>query len=641
MSIDKIEAGDELSHSGDQFGNNIEKLKKLFPQVVTENKIDFDALRQILGDDVEPHEEYYRFTWAGKEQSRIEAHKPSTGTLRPQPDNGLNVEVSKNVFVRGDNLEVLKLLQKGYANRVRVIYIDPPYNTGKDFVYKDDYSDNLRNYLRVTGQSNEDGAKLSTNSDKSGRYHSDWLSMIYPRLILARNLLKEDGVIYISIDDHEQSNLKKVCDEVFGEQNNLFGFVWYYEGVNDNQEDIKKTHEYILAYAKNKSLFKTNPNARDVNVNLDDTIENSVVKNGAANPPSKVILPVGFPCELETLELKSQDVSSLTYDGDVRVSEGKLVQSVGVTSGWSSKKILEDFINAEFEPVLDSKSQKTRFVIKSNGNIHYLKERDQSYIISVLRNYGTTQQASKLLSEMGLQGCFSFPKPVNLVKHLLNSVELSDDDIVMDFFAGSGTTGEAIALLNKENNKRTKFILVQLDEELNSSNPCKKSSHNTIADVSAERLIRSMENHLSKRKLEDCYGFKAYYLDTSNIVTWSGNPEDLEDDLFTAQQNIKSDRSGDDLLTEILLKYGLELSTPIEVRVIGDSTLYSIGYGSVFICMDETIPNSIAEDIGRWKEELHPETCRAVFRDTAFSDVSKTNIYQTLKRYGISEVRSI
>ena len=254
MSIDKIEAGDELSHSGDQFQQNIERLKELFPQVVTEDKIDFDVLREILGDEVESNEEYYRFTWAGKKQARIEAHKPSTGTLLPDKEESVRWDETKHIYIEGDNLEVLKLLQKGYGGEVKMIYIDPPYNTGKDFVYPDNYKDGVRNYLEITGEIDSEGNRLLTNSESDGRFHSKWLNLLFPRLLLARNLLKEDGVIFISIDDNEIENLLKCANEVFGENNRIDILKWKRKKQPSFlAKHTAKVMEYILVYAKDSN----------------------------------------------------------------------------------------------------------------------------------------------------------------------------------------------------------------------------------------------------------------------------------------------------------------------------------------------------------------------------------------------------
>ncbi|WP_232504080.1 site-specific DNA-methyltransferase [Thiomicrospira microaerophila] len=287
--------------------HNIEQLKQLFPNVFTEGKIGFDALKAELGEQIETDSERYQFTWAGKEQAKRIATTPSLGTLRPAPDESVNWDTTENLYIEGDNLEVLKLLQKSYFGQVKMIYIDPPYNTGKDFVYKDDFKDNLANYQRLTGQKDEEGNPLFTNSDSAGRYHSNWLNMMYPRLKLARNLLRDDGVIFISIDDNEVHNLRKICDEIFGERNFVASFIWNTEGNTDNQYEVKVNHEYIVCYIKDKREisdgigYVIDPNTEEGSNLWKGYADNNINKNSPANPPALIELPKGFPSSVENL----------------------------------------------------------------------------------------------------------------------------------------------------------------------------------------------------------------------------------------------------------------------------------------------------------------------------------------------------
>ncbi len=301
QTMEKITAASAESKSLDITAQNIEQLKALFPDVVSEGKIDFDALRVVLGEAIDDSAERYNFTWNGKNKARQIAQTPSTGTLRPCKAESVNWDTTENLFIEGDNLEVLKLLQKSYHKKVKMIYIDPPYNTGKDFVYKDNFHNNIQNYLEQTGQVDSDGYKLSTNTDTSGRYHSDWLNMIYPRLKLARNLLRDDGVIFVSIGDDEQSNLKKICDDIFGEGNLLGQFIWNTEGNTDNQYKVKVNHEYVIAYYKNISFSDLaighviDPNTPEDSNLWKGFADNNINKNNPANPPSIIELPAGFP----------------------------------------------------------------------------------------------------------------------------------------------------------------------------------------------------------------------------------------------------------------------------------------------------------------------------------------------------------
>jgi adenine-specific DNA-methyltransferase len=649
--MEKIDKGHPMSQSTDFVAQNIETLKTLFPTIVKEGKIDINELQALLGNEVETEEEYYRFTWTGKSLARREANKPSTATLRPDKESSKEWDTTQNIFIEGDNLEVLKLLQKSYANKIKMISIDPPYNTGKDFVYKDNYKDNLSNYMSLTGQVDDEGKRINTNNESDGRYHSNWLNMMYPRLKLARNLLTENGAIFINIDGNEVENLKKVLDEIFGEENHISTLVWFYEGVNDNQDDIKNTHEYVVLYAKSIKHFITNKDAKDVNVKLSDVIDNSIVKNGVANPKSEIILPKGFPCELENGILKSEEIGSIEYYQDIVIDNFSITKPVTVNSGWSSKDILERFIANGFKPVKDSKNQNTTFVIKRNGNIHYLKDRDQSYILSVLRNYGTTQGASIKLKELGLNGYFSFPKPVDLICYLIKIQDVNNNDIFLDFFAGSGTLAESIIRLNKEelNKFNRKFICVQLPEPTTEESEAYKDGYKSISEITKERIRRAGEKIKSELQ-DDLFskegktidiGFRAFKLDSSNIRAWDGNPDALEDNLFNAGSNIKENRTEEDVLYEILLKYGLDLTMPIEQKEIAGKQVFNIGMGALFICLGDKISTAVAEGIGKWKEEQQPATSKVIFKDTGFTDVEKTNSMQILKRFGIHEVNTI
>ena len=304
MSMKKIILNDPETRSADVVAENLEHLKVLFPEAFTEGKVDFEVLRQLLGDVVEEREEKYGLNWHGKRQARQLALTPSAGTLRPCPEDSVDWDTTQNLMIEGDNLEVLKLLQKSYAGKVKLIYIDPPYNTGKDFVYPDNFQDSIKHYLELTGQI-EGGRKINSNTEASGRFHTDWLSMMYPRLKLARNLLRDDGVIFVSTDDHESDNLRKICAEVFGEENFIAQFVWNTEGHTDNQFDVKVSHEYVLLFARNGARASlghvVDPNTREESNLWKGFAENSITKNGPGNPPSEVTLPIGFPCLVDHL----------------------------------------------------------------------------------------------------------------------------------------------------------------------------------------------------------------------------------------------------------------------------------------------------------------------------------------------------
>ncbi|MFV8343620.1 site-specific DNA-methyltransferase [Flavobacterium sp. XS2P39] len=639
MSLDKITKGDELTQSLDIVNDNIARLKELFPEVLTEGKIDFKVLQDILGKEIEEEEEYYRFTWAGKAQARREAHKPSTGTLRPAKEESVNWDTTENLYIEGDNLEVLKLLQKSYNGKVKMIYIDPPYNTGKDFVYKDNYKDNLKNYQQVTGQIDGEGNKLFTNSDSDGRYHSNWLNMIYPRLLLARNLLVNNGIIFISIDNNEADNLRKLCDEVFGESNSLMNFVWELpRGINAGY--ISKAHEYILTYAKDINTL--NQFFRE---NSEISIERCNKKVDSRHPESAIFFPAGIEYEGEDKDITGtiDGSEAIRIDGELTFKDGKLHQSVTLHAGWTMRKMIEDWIQGK--EIVDLKGQKIkRFFFKENGKLYSEKVVEFDSPKSLLKGLGDSQTARKELQLLfGSEDIFDYPKPTSLINRLASFVT-KEDDIILDFFSGSAVTADSVFQLNSKDLGNRKFVLVQLPEPTPIKSEAQNFGFKTITEIGKERIRRvgkkiAEENPEKAKDLD--LGFKVFKLDSSNIKGWDGNPDNLVDNLFDSQDNIKEGRTEEDVLFEILLKYGLDLTLPIEEKIIEGKKVFSVGFGALFICLADGITNKVAEGIGAWKEALNPEVCRVIFKDSGFGDVEKTNSVQTLKRFGINEIKSI
>jgi adenine-specific DNA-methyltransferase len=666
MSLEKITRGDEQTKSLDLVNDNINKLRELFPEIVTEGKIDFKVLQEILGEELEEGEEYYRFTWAGKAQARREAHKPSTGTLRPCKEESVDWDGTQNLYIEGDNLEVLKLLQKSYANKVKMIYIDPPYNTGKDFVYKDNYKDNLKNYQQVTGQVDNEGNKLSTNSDSDGRYHSNWLNMMYPRLRLARNLLKEDGVIFISLNDVENSNLRSVANEIFGEENFIGELIWE-TATDNNATQIAKEHEYILTYARNKSnqpkwQIKSDKIGLILNKHKEIKAENNELS----------IIQTKLRAWINTIKKSNEiDLSGVShynyvdekgvfypgnpantkpggYDFDIIHPVTNLVCAKPDNGyRWPSSTFWEadkcgDVLWGEDDSVIPKIKKRADTATELLKSYYYEDNR-------ISTNYLTGLFGQKV---------FDNPKSVNLVKKLIDFTT-DEKDIVLDFFGGSSTTADSVFRVNI-NDKKLKFILVQLPELIDEKN-ARDKNHKAqivktikflksinkspyITEIGKERIRRAgkkiAEENPDKAKELDL-GFKVFKLDSSNIKGWDGNPEDLETSLFDAQENIKTDRTEEDVLFEILLKYGLDLTLPIDEKLMDGKKVFSVGFGALFICLADGITNKIAEGIGAWKQELNPATCRVIFKDSGFSDVEKANAVQTLKRFGISEIKSI
>lgn len=663
MSLDKITKGDQLSQSLDIVNDNIARLKELFPEVLTEGKIDFKVLQDILGKEIEDEEEYYRFTWAGKTQARREAHKPSTGTLRPAKEESVNWDTTENLYIEGDNLEVLKLLQKSYAGKIKMIYIDPPYNTGKDFVYKDNYKDNLKNYQQISGQIDSEGNKLFTNSDSEGRYHSNWLNMIYPRLQLARNLLTEDGVIFMSIDDNEVENLKKIGNEIFGETNFVASMIWQKKTGSSDAKNIAIITEYLLVFSKNSLVLNLNQNENAHDSKRYRFKDEYYDERGAFYYDNLDRGTLGYH--------KSLDYGVKTPDGKEAFPNGRKSQ---FNDGWRwkwGKEKLEWGIENGFIEVVESSSKDCGYGVYykiylnvDNEGAQIKRSSPYKNLIQGILNTNASAEAKELFDRTGV---FSNPKPTELISKLLE-IGIGKNDIIMDFFSGSATTAHSVIKLNAEDNGSRKYILVQLPEQTEEKSEAFNAGYKTITEIGKERIRRAGKKIIND-KLEDVTklkaknsllqedkeeienlekiinnldtGFKVFKLDSSNIKGWDGNPDNLIDSLFDSQDNIKTGRTEEDVLFEILLKYGLDLTLPIEEKIIEDKKVFSVGFGALFICLADGITNKVAEGIGAWKEELNPEGCRVIFKDSGFGDVEKTNSVQTLKRFGINEIKSI
>lgn len=647
--------------STDTVSDNISKMKELFPDAFSEGGVNFDTLRQLLGDAsvLDEGEEKYGLNWHGKKKARQIALTPSTGTLLPCPDESVDWDTTQNLFIEGDNLEVLKLLQKSYANKIKMIYIDPPYNTGKEFIYPDNFTEGLDTYLFYTGQktASDEWTISKSGRDRSGRRHSNWLSMMYPRLKLARPLLKDDGAIFISINEKEIGNLRSLCDDVFGEENLLCQFSWRTDGNFDNQAKFKYCHEYILAYAKNEEKFPhplvVDPNTPEFSKIFRPEIRNTIVKNGPKNPPSKVILPSDFPCSFEAGILGKRDSAWPHYLDSVEVKGGKLKNDVEVYSGWSSKDLLLDFIKNNCEPIKDSKGQLTEFEIIASGAIEAVKKRGEpSHVISTLNGLGGPQRAAGEIKKTG--AVFDdYPKPLALVKYLAKMIS-GNDFTILDFFSGSGTTAHAAIDLNNEDGGSRRFIGVQLPESTMKSDEtgkkvetaAYKAGFKTIFDVGLGRIRGAVNQQTSTAPNLDS-GFKVFKLSNSNLRLWNPDKTDLEKSLLSYEEHLIEGRTEQDVLYELLLKRGVDLAVPIESREVSGKNIYSIGYGVLFACLDKLITKEQVEDIAQaiiaWYGELAPSSDTHVFfRDSAFlDDVSKTNMAAILEQNGITHVRSL
>lgn len=623
---------------------NLDALYQIAPSCFTEvaapgtggvkRVINFDVLRQLLGDNaVEDAPEAYEFNWVGKQAARAEVLKPIKKTLRPVKEDSVDWDNTQNLYIEGDNLEVLKLLQKSYLGKVKMIYIDPPYNTGKDFIYHDDFAMSVDEYAEASDSVDELGNKYIKNMDSNGRFHSDWCSMIYSRLMVARTLLSEDGVIFISIGEKESANLAKIADEIFGTSNRLAFFCWRTDGNFDNQARIKNCHEYIYLYAKNETQILL-PKAIDPNIPKDSKIfkqeiRNTIIKNGPKNPICDVVIPIGFPCEIENFVIKKDSVVWPKYSDDVIIENFKTTNKVVASTGWASRAQLVEFIENDYNPVVDTKGQSTVFVLTKTGAIETIKKRGEvSHVISFLNGMGGTQKATADMGELG--NYFDYPKPVVLMKYL-SKMYSEKDDIVLDFFSGSATTAHAVMQLNAEDGGNRKFIMVQIPEETPEDSEARKAGYNTIPEIARERIRRAgkkikEESPLTTADLDT--GFRVFRLDEGNYEDVKRSPKEFkQDQLDLFLNNIKTDRNDLDLLFGCMLDWGVQLSLPMTQEVVDGKTIYTVNDGDLVVCFAE----NVSEDVVKAMAEKMP--LRVIFRDSCFAqDADKINIYETFKQ---------
>jgi adenine-specific DNA-methyltransferase len=642
----------------------IKQLKQIAPECFEDGKLNFETLRQNLGDWVQEDEdgelEHFGLFWPGKKDARRIAATPPEGTLEPVYGEGLKadgtpdddgVNDSKNIFIEGENLEVLKILQKSYANKIKMIYIDPPYNTGKDFVYDDVFTETLNDYLKRTGQVDEEGRALTTNKKSDGRFHSKWLSMMYPRLRLARNLLKEDGVIFVSIGDNEIQNLKNLLNEIFGEENFVGNFIWNTDGHTDNQLEVKTNHEYILCYQKDSTSRSLN-NVIDPNTRAESNLhkgfaENSITKNGPKNPPSKIVLKKGFPCIVNSLDLPKSKVANdffeevkstghinreitkkynATYPvrlDDIKVRNGKLTEDVEVFAGWANANKLKAFIQNNFEELVEEDGEIT-FYLSSKGVVYYRKERESAKnILSVLRGFMTTEKMRSELEKNEIY--FSYPKPVDLLEYLI-SMGLKENEILLDFFAGSGSTGHAFYNYIKTNNTLANYILVQMSEPCNVESLAYQKGFKTIPEITRKRLKHySKDSHLQNQS----FGFKYYKWLSSNFKSWEDfqgkEISQLETslDLFN-NSPLREDWNKNKLLTELMLLEGFPLGAMQTKSQIGTNEIMKIESemvpNTLLICLDDEIEESLIDQL-----ELD-NTSTFICLDSAISNQNKLRL---------------
>jgi len=639
--------------SADIVGRNIEKLKQIFPEVFTEGMIDFDVLRETLGEYIDDRPERYSFTWNGKSRARRIAQTPSTGTLRPCPEESVNWEKTQNLFIEGDNLEVLKLLQKSYHKKVKMIYIDPPYNTGNEFIYPDKFTDNLETYLKYTGQIDAEGRTFSTNAELGGRYHTNWLNMMYPRLKLARNLLRDDGAVFISLDDHECPRLRQMCDEIFGEENFIATVIWQKVFSPKNTAAyFSEDHDYIIVYAKHKETWSPQLLPRS-----DEAVARYT------NPDNDPRGP-----------WSSSDLTARNYyaDGQYEVS-GPTGKTFGPGRGRYWRSSYDKFKELDADNRIwwgedkNNMPRLKRFISEVKDGVV-----PQTLLLHTV--VGNTQEAKKELLEFvsfeDTENVLNSVKPTRLLRHILKIATAPDlEHVILDFFAGSAPMGHAVVTQNHADSGNRRFVLVQLPEPLPKDEPRLK----TIADMGKARLRKITEllkQERQKQAVEERdklpgmtkdipevdLGFKVFKLDSSNIKPWDTDFDNLEESLFKAVENIKPDRSEADVLYELLLKYGIDLAVEVKSRELKvknemngnsqfstlNSQLYIIGSGALVVCLAKHITLEMVEEIAALKTEFQPEVMRVVFKDSGFADdVAKTNAVQILRQAGIDDVKSL
>lgn len=623
--------------------NNIQKLKELFPEVVDgDNEIDFDNLRDIFKkydeNIVDDGEEHYKFTWWGKKEAKNNAKATTTKTLRPVKKDSKNWDTTNNIYIEGDNLDALKILLGSYRNKIKMIYIDPPYNTGNDFIYVDNYRETNKEHLKRTGQLNADGF-LDENPVTDGKYHSKWLNMIYPRLYLAKKLLTHDGAIFISIGEEEIANLKKICDEIFGESNFVANLTWH-----------KKTQPSFLskevASVKENILFYKNSSDK-------------IITKGGFSDSNKLIEMINISNNVQIRELNKENVilKNMNYSGELKkgiYGTGNLViellNDINIKNGrsdvdlqlkgrfkWSQEKMDESFKEGDIyyiknldslRPTVERKNK----VVNVKPTLDLLSKKLNDNIPT---NTDATNELKKLFDDISPM---DYPKPSNLIKYLIDCITYDDKEaIILDFFSGSATTAHALMKLNLEDGGNRKYILVQIPEETNGKSDAYKLGYKTICEMAEERIKRSGDKILEESENKDLdIGFKVFRVDDSNFIPWNPNidSDNIEHAILSTRDNLVTGRSELDLIYELLLKLNLDLNASIEEVTLDNSLknkVYVIRNGFMLVCLDEELSDSIADDLLNLKKELKSTYTQVVLKDSALNDSASINIYELLK----------
>ena len=639
--------------SVDMTAQNIDKIAALFPNCITETKdengqlkkvVNFELLRQMLSEEVLEGDEAYEFTWVGKKAAIVEANKPIRKTLRPCPEESVDWDTTENLYIEGDNLEVMKLLQESYLGRIKVIYIDPPYNTGADFLYKDNFSQSADEYAEQMGVYDEDENRLFKNTDANGRFHSDWCSMIYSRLMLARNLLSDDGVIFISIDDNEQENLKKICDEVFGRQNFVAQLVWEKKKKGSFlSKAITNIKEYVFVYCKNAVSFE------GLIGEINDSTETYPCIN-AVNKRELRTIPAGIESKYKEKNFfmpKGSEISdttmSIVLHSDLVIKDGVLAETLILEGNWrySQEAMAEYAEKRELyitrdlylrRIVNDTRYKTMKDLLPRIGENTNISHKDEVDIANLSNSgWGSNEDADEELRLLfGVQKMMDYPKPSRLIIKLLASYRNTSDSYFMDFFSGSATTAHAVMWLNAKDGGNRKFIMVQLPEKAAEGSATYKAGYKTICEVGKERIRRvgeklKQENPLITQDLD--VGFRVFKLDEGNMndVYYSAG-EYTQDLLSMMESNVKSDRTDLDLLFGCLLEWGLPLSMPYNSEQVEGCTVHTYNDGDLIACFDENIPDSVIKTIAK------RQPLRAVFRDSSFAgSPAKINVGEVFK----------
>ena len=644
---------------------NIKKIARLFPNCVTEtitghredgsailaHKVDFEKLQQELSDAIiSDKEERYQFTWPDKMKAILAANAPINAALRPCREESVDFDTTKNLYIEGDNLDVLKCLKETYLHKVKMIYIDPPYNTGNDFVYEDDFAQSAQDYLANSGQFDEQGNRLTANTESNGRFHTDWLNMIYPRLKAARDLLTEDGVIFISIDDNEVENLRKVCDEVFGEDNFVANFIWEKKKkpsfLNTN---LGTKSEYILCYSRNRYLLGA--------LSVDTTEKGKKYPiNNAGNTLADLTFPAGSvkfgikDCVIAPQDMSEGNITTELID-ELHIVNGVNANDFTLRGEWRYSQIKLDEIVKNREEIVISKIPFRPNHIKQGGEIKKMHN------MLTLANYqvGTNEDATAEQEMLMGKSFFEYAKPSTLIKMFIKSVSYNNNDIIiLDFFSGTATTAHAVMRLNAEDGGNRKFIMVQLPEKTEEKSEAYKAGYKNICEIGKERIRRAgkkIKEETEKKAKADSslfdgeesqtetldIGFRVLKLDSSNMEDIYYSPKETEQaNLFNLVDNVKPGRSAEDLLFQVMLDLGATLDSKIEKTEVDGKAVYNVAEGYLVACFDTDVTDSVVTAIAKMQPQY------AVLRDTSMKDDStSTNFEQIFKTYAPSTVTKI